>query len=319
MGKVYVTRELPAGGLDCLAEHQVDVNSEDRPLSREELMAKVKEYDAVISLLSDKIDAEIIHAAAGKVKIFANYAVGYDNIDITAAAKVGIWVTNTPGVLTEATADIAWALLLAASRHVVAADKFTRAGKFKGWHPTLFLGGDFWGATLGIVGAGRIGQATARRAKGFGMKVIYYNRSPRPEFESQEGARRADLKSLLATSDYVSLHLPLTPDTRGLLDAKHLELLKPTAVLVNTSRGPVVDEACLASTLARGRLAAAGFDVYAEEPRIHPNLLALDNVVLLPHIGSASRQTRLKMAEMAAANVREVLAGREPFNPVKGI
>ena len=151
------------------------------------------------------------------------------------------------------------------------------------------------------------------------MKVIYYNRSPRPEFESQEGARRADLKSLLATSDYVSLHLPLTPDTRGLLDAKHLELLKPTAVLVNTSRGPVVDEACLASMLARGRLAAAGFDVYAEEPRIHPNLLALDNVVLLPHIGSASRQTRLKMAEMAAANVREVLAGREPFNPVKGI
>lgn len=317
MGKIYVTRELPAEGLDSLAGHEVVVNPNDRPPSREELMAVVREYDGVISLLSDKIDAEIIQAAAGKVKIFANYAVGYDNIDIAAAAKAGIYVTNTPGVLTEATADIAWALLLAASRHVVAADRFTRMGKFKGWHPTLFLGGDFQGATLGIVGAGRIGQATARRAKGFGIHVLYYNRSSRPEFEAQEGARREDLKTLLAASDYVSLHLPLTPQTKGLLDAKHLELMKPTAVLVNTSRGPIIDEAYLAKMLGSGRLAAAGLDVYAEEPKIHPDLLGLDNVVLLPHIGSASRQTRIKMAAMAAANVCAVLAGKEPLNPVR--
>lgn len=315
MAKVYVTRELPIGGLDSLAEHHVDTNPNDRPLTREELLAVVKEYDGVISLLSDKIDWEIIQAARDKVKIFANYAVGYDNIDIARAAKAGIYITNTPGVLTEATADIAWALLLATSRHIVAADKFTRLGKFQGWHPTLFLGGDFHGATLGIVGAGRIGQATARRAKGFGMKVLYYNRSPRPEFEAQD-ARGVDLKTLLAESDYVSLHLPLTPETHGLLDAAHLELMKPTSVLVNTARGPVVDEAYLAQMLSQGRLAAAGFDVYAQEPKIHPDLLGLENVVLLPHIGSASRQTRIKMAEMAAANVLAVLAGGEPLNPV---
>lgn len=317
MGKVYVTRQLPAGGLDCLAaEHQVDINPHDRPLTRRELLAVVREYEAVICLLSDAIDAEVIQAAKGRVRIFANYAVGYDNIDIAAAAQAGIFVANTPGVLTEATADIAWALLLAAARHIVAADQFTRSGKFKGWHPTAFLGRDLSGATLGIVGAGRIGQATARRAKGFNMEILYYNRSRREEFEAECGARRADLRTLLATSDFVSVHLPLTPETRGLLAASHLALMKPTAVLVNTARGPVVDEACLARMLASGRLAAAGLDVYAEEPKIHPALLGLENVVLLPHIGSASWQTRLKMANMAAANVLAVLAGGQPLNPV---
>lgn len=316
MGKVYVTRQLPAGGLDCLAAHQVDVNPCDRPLTRQELLTIVTQYDAVICLLSDSIDAKVIRVAKGKVRIFANYAVGYDNIDIAAAAQAGIFITNTPGVLTEATADIAWALLLAAARHIVAADKFTRSGQFKGWHPTGFLGNDFYGATLGIVGAGRIGQATARRAKGFGMEILYFNRNPRREFEAECGARRADLSTLLAASDFVSVHLPLTPDTCGLLDASHLELMKPTAVLVNTARGPVLDEACLARMLASGRLAAAGLDVYAEEPNIHPDLLGLENVVLLPHIGSASWQTRLKMANMAAANVAAVLAGEQPLNPV---
>lgn len=317
MAKVYVTRQLPAGGLDILAaEHQVDINPHDRPLTRQELLAVAREYDAVICLLSDSIDSEIIQAAKGKVRIFANYAVGYDNIDIAAAAQAGIFITNTPGVLTEATADIAWALLLAAARHIVAADQFTRSGKFKGWHPTAFLGRDFYGATLGIVGAGRIGQATARRAKGFNMEILYYNRSRREEFEAECGARRTDLRTLLAASDFVSVHLPLTPETRGLLDSSHLELMKPTAVLVNTARGPVLDEACLARMLGSGRLAAAGLDVYAEEPKIHPALLELGNVVLLPHIGSASWQTRLKMANMAAANVRAVLAGGQPANAV---
>lgn len=318
MAKVYVTRQLPRGGLAKLeAKHQVAVNPEDRPLSRDELLQVVRENDAVICLLSDKIDAEVVDAARGRVKIFANYAVGYDNIDIPAAAAAGIHVSNTPGVLTEATADIAWALLLAAARKVVPAHKFTEAGKFKGWHPTEFLGKDFWGATLGIVGAGRIGQATARRGLGFGMNIIYYSRTAKPEFEQECRARRVDLATLLRESDFISLHLPLTPETAGLLDREHLELLKPTAILVNTARGPIIDEGHLARMLREGRLAGAGLDVYTKEPEIHPQLLGLENVVLLPHIGSASWQTRLRMAEMATENVLAVLAGKPPLNPVK--
>lgn len=317
MGKVYVTRQLPPGGLDSLAAvHQVTVNPLDRPLAREELLEVVTAHEGIICLLSDIIDEEVIEAAKGRVKIFANYAVGYDNIDLAAADRAGIKVTNTPGVLTEATADLAWALLLAAARQVVAADKFTRSGGFGGWHPTAFLGGDFYGATLGVIGAGRIGQATARRAKGFGMKILYCSRGAKPEFEAELGAARADLETLLSASDFITIHLPLTAETRGLLAADRLELLKSTAVLVNTARGPVLDEAHLAVMLKEGRLAAAGLDVYAQEPRIHPALLDLDNVVLLPHIGSASRQTRLKMASLAADNVLAVLAGRQPLNPV---
>lgn len=319
LAKVYVTRELPQGGLARLeAEHQVDVNAQDSPIPRAELLRVVGEYDAVICLLNDVIDAEVIDAAAGHVQIFANYAVGYDNIDVAAAATAGIYVSNTPGVLTEATADIAWALLLAAGRKIVPAHNYTAKGKFMGWHPTEFLGSDFHGATLGIVGAGRIGQATGQRALGFGMEILYYNRSAKPDFEGECGARQVDLETLLRQSDFVSLHLPLTPETNGLLDRQHLELLKPTAILVNTARGPVLDEAYLAQMLRTGRLAGAGLDVYAEEPKIHPQLLGLDNVVLLPHIGSASWQTRLKMASMAAENVMAVLAGKEPLDPVRG-
>lgn len=315
MAKVYVTRQLPAGGLDLLTEnHQVHINPHDRPVTREELLAVVKEYDGVICLLSDAIDKEIIHAARGK--IFANYAVGYDNIDIDAAVKAGIWVTNTPGVLTEATADIAWALLLAVSRQIVVADRYTRDGLFRGWHPTAFLGGDFFGATLGIIGAGRIGQAVARRAIGFGLKILYYNRSAKPGLEKSCGARQTDLAELLSTSDFVSIHLPLSLETKGLLGPRQLAMLKPTAVLVNTARGPVLDEGYLAQMLAEGRLAGAGLDVYQAEPKISQALLGLKNVVLLPHIGSASWQTRLKMANMAAANVAAVLAGKTPPNPV---
>jgi len=316
LAKIYVTRQLPEGGLDSLSQHQVDVNEEDRPLSKEELLDIVREYDAVICLLNDGIDSEVIAAAQGKVKIFANYAVGYDNIDVAAAHGAGIKVSNTPGVLTEATADIAWALLLAAGRHIVAAHKFTLEGKFQGWHPTEFLGQEFHGANFGIIGAGRIGQATARRATGFGMKILYYNRSAKLGFERECNATRVELDTLLQQSDFVSIHVPLTPETQNLLDARRLEMLKPTAVVVNTARGPVLDEAHLATMLRQGKLASAGLDVYAQEPKIHPDLLDLDNVVLLPHIGSASWQTRLKMAAMAAENVAAVLDGREPPNPV---
>lgn len=318
MAKVFVTRKLPQGGLAKLeAEHQVDINDQDSPLSRAELLKVVREYDAVICLLNDVIDVKVIDAASGHVKIFANYAVGYDNIDIAAAAAAGIHVSNTPGVLTEATADIAWALLLAAARKIVPAHNYTVDGKFQGWHPTEFLGQDFHGATLGIVGAGRIGQATGRRALGFGMDILYYNRSAKPDFEAQCGAKRVNLETLLRNSDFVSLHLPLTPETNGLLDQQHLELMKPTAILVNTARGPVLDEAYLAQMLRARRLAGAGMDVYAEEPKIHPELLGMDSVVLLPHIGSASWRTRLKMAAMVADNVRAVLTGKEPLNPVR--
>jgi len=318
LAKVYVTRQLPEGGLAGLQSvHQVDINTQDRPLSREELLSIVQDYDAVICLLNDGIDGKIIDAAKGHVKIFANYAVGYDNIDVLAATNAGIHISNTPGVLTEATADIAWALMMAAARKIVPAHNYTVAGKFKGWHPTQFLGQDFHGSTLGIIGAGRIGQATARRATGFGMKILYYSRSPKPEFELECGAKRVELEALLRESDFVSLHLPLNPETNGLLNSSRLEMMKPTAVLVNTARGPIIDEGKLAQMLSIGRLAAAGLDVYSKEPIIHPDLFGLENVVLLPHIGSASWQARLKMANMVSENVMAVLDGGEPINPVK--
>lgn len=317
MAKVYITREIPEAGLQQLmSKHQVDVNREDRPLSVAELVEAVRNYDAVICLLSDPIKGEVLEAAQGQVKIFANYAVGYDNIDVKGAAEAGIYVSNTPGVLTEATADIAWALMLAAARHVVPAHKFTEEGKFVGWHPTMYMGSDFFGATLGIIGAGRIGQATARRATGFGMNILYYSRSPKPEMEAM-GAVRTDLDSLLKASDFVSLHVPLNPETKGILNAEKLALMKPTAVLVNTARGPVLDEGAVARMLREGKLAAAGFDVYDNEPEVHPDLFGLDNAVLLPHLGSASYATRIKMARMAADNVEAVLAGGEPLNPVR--
>jgi len=317
VARIYVTRRLPDGGLTALIGHQVDVNPWDRPLTREELLGAVRASDAVICLLNDRIDAEVIQAAEGRVKIFANYAVGYDNIDLASAAAAGIFVSNTPGVLTEATADIAWALLLAAARRVIPAHLFTKAGRFQGWHPTEFLGRDFNGATLGIIGAGRIGQAVARRAKGFGTNILYYSRKAKPDFESECQARQVDLPTLLRESDFVSLHIPLSPETKGLLNPQLLNLLKPTAILVNTARGPLLDEGYLAQMLSTGRLAGAGLDVYTKEPEIHPDLIDLPNVVLLPHIGSASWQTRLKMAEMAAENVRAVLEGRQPLNPVQ--
>jgi len=314
---IYVTRQIPDAGVDLLRRQceVVEVNPEDRALTREELLRAVAGRDGVLWLLTDRSDAEVVDAAKG-CKVFANYAVGYDNIDVDAATERGIAVTNTPGVLTDATADLAWALLFSVARRVVEADRYTREGKFRGWGPMLFLGGDITGRTLGIVGAGRIGQAVARRSVGFGMKVLYTNPSPRPELEREIGARRVELDELLRRADFVSIHTPLTEETRHLVGKRELGLMKSTAYLINTSRGPVVDERALVEALREKRIAGVGLDVYENEPELAPGLAELDNVVLLPHLGSASVQTRTRMAEMAAHNLLAVLSGEVPGNLV---
>jgi glyoxylate reductase len=285
-------------------------------LTKEEMMNRVKDADAVITQLRDPVDKEFIDAGK-KLKIIANYAVGFNNIDVEYAKSKRIYVTNTPGVLTEATADIAWALILAVARKIIPADKFVREGKFKGWKPKLFLGYEIYGKILGIIGMGRIGQAVARRATGFGMKILYHNRKRLPDkVEKLYNATYVDLETLLKTSDFISVNVPLTDETYHLLDEKRLHLLKPNAILVNTARGPVVDEKALYKLLKEGKIAGAGFDVYENEPLLTPGLEKLDNVVLLPHIGSATFETRSKMSIMVAENVIDALEGRKPKNLV---
>jgi glyoxylate reductase len=280
------------------------------------MMNRVKDADAVITQLRDPVDKEFIDAGK-KLKIIANYAVGFNNIDVEYAKSKRIYVTNTPGVLTEATADIAWALILAVARKIIPADKFVREGKFKGWKPKLFLGYEIYGKILGIIGMGRIGQAVARRATGFGMKILYHNRKRLPDkVEKLYNATYVDLETLLKTSDFISVNVPLTDETYHLLDEKRLHLLKPNAILVNTARGPVVDEKALYKLLKEGKIAGAGFDVYENEPLLTPGLEKLDNVVLLPHIGSATFETRSKMSIMVAENVIDALEGRKPKNLV---
>lgn len=279
-------------------------------------MTYLKEADAVISMLSDPIDKEVIEAGKN-LKVIANYAVGYNNIDIEAATKSGIAVVNTPDVLTEASADLAWALLLAVSRRVVEGDTMTRAGKFRGWAPELLLGVPVYGQTLGIIGAGRIGQAVARRAKGFGMRVLYHNRKRLPEaIENDLGMSYAALDDLLAESDFVSLHCPLTPETKHLIGPRELGLMKQTAVLINTARGPVVDEEALLQALRKKTIFGAGLDVYEKEPLLTPGLADLPNVVLTPHIGSADTRTRLAMVDMVLNDIIAVLNNERPQNLV---
>lgn len=273
--------------------------------------------DALLCLLTDRVDAALL-ARAPRLRVVANAVVGYEHVDLAACAARGIAVTNTPDVLTEATADLAWALVLATVRRLPQAERSLRAGEFHGWGFWDYLGGDLYGATLGIFGMGRIGRAVARRAAASGMRVIYHARRPlSPEDERAAGdARRVDLPTLLSESDVLSLHAPLTAETRHVLDADALARMRPTAYVVNTGRGPLVDEAALAAALREGRLAGAGLDVYEHEPRVHPDLLTLDNVVLLPHIGSATRGTRTRMAMLAARNAHAVLSGRPPLTPV---
>jgi glyoxylate reductase len=271
--------------------------------------------DAMVVLLQTKVTADLLKTLP-RLRVVANVAVGYDNVDVPACTARGVAVTNTPDVLTGATADIAWALLLAAARRVTEGDRFVRAGKFKRWEWTLLRGQDVHGKTLGIVGAGRIGQAVARRGLGFSMKILYASPERKAEFERETGARRVGLRSLLVGSDFVSIHVPLKAGTRHLIGRKELALMKPTAVLVNTARGPIVDEAALSAALTSGRLFAAGLDVYEREPDVHPGLIGLENVALLPHIGSATDETRRRMYETALRNLADVLGGRRPPHPV---
>ena len=292
---------------------QVEVGVE----GKQDLIEKVADKDALLSFLKDPIDREVIDAGK-KLKIIANYAVGYDNIDVAYAKQKGIVVTNTPGLLTEATADLTWALILAVARRVVEADRFTREGKFKGWKADLFLGMELNGASLGIIGMGRIGRAVARRAAGFGMKIYYYDIRRLDEQQEKElKATFIPLDELLSSCDVITIHTPLTPETKNLINRERVNKIKKGAIFINTARGAVVDEDALIDRLEDGSLMGAGFDVYRDEPKINPRLVKLNNVVLLPHIGSATWKTRLAMAHLAADNIIAVLQGRPPITPVE--
>jgi glyoxylate reductase len=316
--KIFVTQPIPPAGLEILrrAYPNFQINPEERVLTRAELLAKIKSCDAILSLLTDKIDAEALDAAGPQLKVVANMAVGYDNIDLAAATARGVMATNTPGVLTDATADHAWALLFAVARRIPESEKFLRAGKFKSWGPLLFLGGDVTGRTLGIIGAGRIGHAVAMKSRGFNMHVLYADEVPNAKIEQEIGGRKVRVEELLREADFVSVHVPLLPSTKHLINALSLRLMKKTAYLINTSRGPVVDEAALAEALKNGVIAGAALDVFENEPMVHPELLKLDNVVLTPHTASATIETRSKMATMAAENLIAGLAGQKPPNLV---
>ena len=313
--RVLVTREVPEAGLRLLADFDVTVLAE-RPPTRDELLEAVRGTSGVLSTATENMDGAVMDAAGEGLRVIANMAVGYDNIDVEAAGERGIVVTNTPGILDETTADVAFMLVLAAARRLGEGERLLRAGKWEWWGPKQLRGLDVWGKRLGIVGMGRIGRAVARRGRGFGMEILYHNRSRKEDAENELGARYLDLDDLLRESDFVSIHTPLTDETRHLISERELGLMRETAVLVNTSRGPVVDEGALAAALAEGRIFAAGLDVYEEEPKVHPELLELENVVLAPHVGSATIDTRDKMATLAAENLAGVLRGEEPKTPV---
>lgn len=313
--KVLVTKRVFPEAVDFLRrDFEVDYEGTDEGLSPAALAARVKGVQGIVSQLTDRFDAAAIEALDG-VKALANVAVGYDNIDVPAATKKGIFVTNTPDVLTETTADFAWALLMAAARRVVEGHAFVHSGHWRRWTIDLLAGQDVWGKTLGIFGLGRIGQAVARRGHGFGMRILYHDAQRAPEGVEQElGARFVCKDELLGVSDYVSLHVPLTEGTRKLIGAAELEKMKATAILINTARGPVLDEAALADALQRRVIASAGLDVFEHEPQVHPLLLQVENVVLAPHIASASVETRRRMSMMAAENCAAALQGRRPAN-----
>ena len=310
--RIFVTRRIPEPGLDVLRPHgDVAVNPHDRPPARDELLAAVRDCDGLVAMLADRIDAALLDAAP-RLRVVANFAVGTDNLDIPAASARGVWLTNTPGVLTDATAELAWALIFAASRRIAEGDRYVREGRFTGWAPMLMLGLQLQGKTLGVVGAGRIGRAVARKGPAFGMRVVYCSRTPKPDLERETGAARRDVDALLAESDVVVLACPLTPETRGLLGAERLGRMKRTAVLVNVARGPVVDEAALVRALGSGSIAGAGLDVYEKEPEVHPGLLACPTAVLLPHVGSGTHDTRRRMAVMTCENCLAGVQGRVP-------
>lgn len=318
VGTVFITRAVPGTAPATLAAagHRVEVWRGELPPPRAALVEALAHADAVMAMVTDRMDAPLL-AASPRLRVIANMAVGYDNVDPAGAAEAGVWLTNTPGVLAETTADLAFALLLAGARQVVASDRDTRAGGWKTWSPTAFLGRDVHGATLGIIGLGEIGSAVARRARGFAMRVLYCGRTRRPEREAELGVEWASLATLLAAADFVTLHTPLTPGTRHLIGEREFALMKPTALLVNTARGGIVDQEALVAALRAGAIGGAALDVTDPEPLpvAHP-LFTFANVIITPHIASGSFATRSRMAEMAAANIIAVLEGREPPNAV---
>ena len=311
--RVFVTRIIPDQGLRLIRECcDVDLWMDELPPSRDVLIEHARGVDGLLTLLTDRIDGEVMDAAGAQLKVISNHAVGFDNIDVPAATRRGIPVGNTPGILTDATADFAFALLLAAARRVVEGERYVREGKWKTWGPSLLLGPDVHGATLGLIGFGRIGQAMARRARGFDMHVLYYDPSA-PQPEPGLNATASDLETVLSESDFVSLHTPLTPETRGLMNRERIAAMKPTAILINTARGPIVDAGALYEALAEHRIFAAALDVTDPEPiPADSPLLALDNLIVVPHIASASVATRQKMSLMAAKNLIAGLMG-EPL------
>ncbi len=349
--KIFVTRQIPDRGVNLLKSegYEMVVSPHDRVLKKEELIDYLKKdkYDAVLCLLTDKIDADILDVAKAQgVKIFANVAVGFDNIDVKAAAERSILITNTPGVLTETVAEHTFALMLAIAHRIAESDRFTRAGKYHGWEPMMFLGTDVSKKILGIVGLGRIGSLVAHHGvKGFGMQVIYYDVKRSEEFEKEfsspvilsdsEGSRgdssalttpqndvpivryRANVDDVFKEADFISIHVPLLATTRHLVDARHLALMKHTAYLINTSRGPIVDEKALVEALKKGTIKGAALDVFENEPALAPGLAELENVILTPHTASATEETRQAMGELAAKNIIEALEGRIPPNLVK--
>ncbi len=319
MPKVFITREIPEPALSLLKEKgfNVSVNPHDRVLTKEEILEGAKGCEGLLPLLTDKIDAEVMDGIGAQLKVIANYAVGFDNINVEEARKRGIAVTNTPGVLTEAVAEHAFALLMAIARRVPESDAFTRAGKYIGWAPMLLLGSEVHGKTLGIVGLGRIGSALAKKAvKGFDMKVLYQDVKPSEDFEKEFGAEYRALPELLQRADFVSIHVPLLETTRHLIGEKELRTMLKSAYLINTSRGPIVDEKALVRALKEGWIRGAALDVFENEPALADGLADLPNVVLTPHTASATFEARSAMARLAAENIIAALEGRTPPNLV---
>lgn len=316
MKKILITDIIPEVGVNLLKEHyDVTMNTSGNGLTKEEMIASFNQYDGIVTSLTNSIDQEVIEACPN-VKIMANYAVGYNNVDIESAVKRGLIVTNTPDVLSDTTAETAWSLLFAVSRRIVEADKYVREGNWKKFSSNLFLGRDIFNKTLGIVGAGSIGRRFAEKARGYHMTILYYNRHRDFEFEKQYNAKYVALEELLSESDFVSLHVPLNEETHHLIGEEELLLMKESAILINTARGAVIDQDALIKVLEEKKIYGAGLDVFEEEPNVPEALMALDNVVLLPHIGSSSTETRDRMSELVAHNIINVLEGRAPMTPV---
>lgn len=314
MGKaVYVTRRLPGPALEMLSNYDITLHKKQTPPTKKEVLKNIAGKDAILCMLSDRIDSEVMEAAGPQLRIISSYSTGFEHIDVAEATRRGIYVTYTADILAEATADLTFALLLACARNMLIGDRMVRQKRWKvGWMPDLLLGQNVHGATIGIIGLGRIGAAVARRARGFGMNVLYNSRRRNEKAEAELGAQYASLDDLLAESDFVTIHTTLNDASRHLMDKRHFQKMKKTAFLINTARGAVVNERDLIFALKKGWIAGAGLDVFEKEPLGSSPLLKMKNVVLLPHIGSADRATRSKMAEVAARNILDVLGGKEP-------